>query len=686
MRDEALQKRADLVLERLDRLPSPGAVAIRLFQATGSSETALSDVVAILHQDPGMASRVLSMCRRCHRGVSEEIDSLERAVVLLGFQEIRTATLSIEVAGLFGDDENEHLQSLRRHSVLVASLSRSLAERHPGGAAIDPAAVYLAGLLHNLGHLALAASIPEAFGKLVESASLSPEDLEDTLLRTVGMDGAFVGGRMGAAWGLPRDVLQVVSRRPNAPGDARTDVAGIVESAAEMLRRRGLAPWRSRPRWVDESDRRGTPDLGAMEADELVERALDRASADAVALGLEAQPPTRVLLRTLSEANRELERRLGERSEESTHAASSVIELLAGIPVGEGLEPMMNAMQRSIGSREPAANVRISWRRGDRWYGREVDGRIVDLGETPAAWHEGPERYVMDDGDGRLIVSSDVRPLLEAIEHRALDRFVTSEVIAAEHSAEIDRTHAEIRRTERRADLEIQREADHRIAEVTAGAAHEINNPLSVVVGRAQILKSWSGDSSVTGSASEIFDAAQRIAGIVAGLHQHATALDITPGPVESEDLLRQCAVEAQKRLIGLGRVEIDASSTPVLLNLDVRRIVEVVVEACRNASEAQEDVQILLRGSSDAANSRWNLQVDDDGPGFGRSALEHAFDPFFSLKPAGRKAGMGLAVARRVMEAHGGSAMVRNHVKGGGSVVFSFPRGEGSAASHRVA
>ena len=174
MRDEALQKRADLVLERLDRLPSPGAVAIRLFQATGSSETALSDVVAILHQDPGMASRVLSMCRRCHRGVSEEIDSLERAVVLLGFQEIRTATLSIEVAGLFGDDENEHLQSLRRHSVLVASLSRSLAERHPGGAAIDPAAVYLAGLLHNLGHLALAASIPEAFGKLVESASLSP--------------------------------------------------------------------------------------------------------------------------------------------------------------------------------------------------------------------------------------------------------------------------------------------------------------------------------------------------------------------------------------------------------------------------------------------------------------------------------------------------------------------------------
>ena len=109
-------------------------------------------------------------------------------------------------------------------------------------------------------------------------------------------------------------------------------------------------------------------------------------------------------------------------------------------------------------------------------------------------------------------------------------------------------------------------------------------------------------------------------------------------------------------------------------------------MEACRNASEAQEDVQIRLRGSSDASNSRWDLQVDDDGPGFGRSGLEHAFDPFFSLKPAGRKAGMGLAVARRVMEAHGGSAMVRNHVKGGGSVVFSFPRGEGSAASHRVA
>ena len=55
MQEESLQQRVDLVLDRLDRLPSPSMVAIRLFQATGSSETALSDVVSILRQDPGMA-------------------------------------------------------------------------------------------------------------------------------------------------------------------------------------------------------------------------------------------------------------------------------------------------------------------------------------------------------------------------------------------------------------------------------------------------------------------------------------------------------------------------------------------------------------------------------------------------------------------------------------------------------
>ena len=107
---------------------------------------------------------------------------------------------------------------------------------------------------------------------------------------------------------------------------------------------------------------------------------------------------------------------------------------------------------------------------------------------------------------------------------------------------------------------------------------------------------------------------------------------------------------------------------------MDVRRIVELIVEACRNALEAHEGARIRLRTSSDAVDGRWSLQVEDDGPGFGREALDHAFEPFFSLKPAGRRAGLGLAVVKRVVEAHGGTVAVRNLPDGGGCLMATFP------------
>lgn len=687
MSDEPLQKRVDLVLERLDRLPSPSAVAIRLLQATGSSETALSDVVSILRQDPGMAARVLSMCRRCHLGLAEEVDSLERAVVLLGFQEIRTATLAIEITGILDEaDMQGRLEDLRRYSILVASLSRLMVEHSSSRHSIDPGAAYLGGLLHNLGHLALGSAIPAPFSKLVDSASLSAEDLDETLLRVIGLDGPGVGGRMALAWGLPKEIERLVSRRIVDHDRREAGVDEVVECADGLLRRSGFAPWRSRPLATVVVDRLERLGLTESEADELVARALDRASRDATTLGLTDEPPSALLLKTLSRANAELERRTRQTESIRRHDDEDILGALAEIRVEAGPESVVREIHHAIVARHPMAGVRTAWRRGDRWYGRGETDQIADLGKTPSSWIDGPARVIVGENTGCLMISSEEIPVVRDLEHRVLENLARSAITIAGCLEASGHRELENRRSDRGIEARIEREADHRVAEVTAGAAHEINNPLSVVVGRSQILKSWSGDPSVTGSASEIFDAAQRIAGIVAGLHQHATAFDVSPTRIDGDELLQQCAEEAQRRLVGLGPVEIERCSSPVELDLDVRRTIDLVVEACRNALEAQEDVQIRLRGSSDATNSRWNLQIEDNGPGFGRSSLEHAFDPFFSLKPAGRKAGMGLTVARRIMEAQGGSAIVCNHGQGGGSVVFSFPLNAGSAPPRKAA
>jgi signal transduction histidine kinase len=67
-------------------------------------------------------------------------------------------------------------------------------------------------------------------------------------------------------------------------------------------------------------------------------------------------------------------------------------------------------------------------------------------------------------------------------------------------------------------------------------------------------------------------------------------------------------------------------------------------------------------------------LAVIDRGAGFSESALEHAADPFFSEHPAGRREGLGLSRASRVVDAHGGTLHIRNGARGGAVLTLSFP------------
>jgi signal transduction histidine kinase len=92
------------------------------------------------------------------------------------------------------------------------------------------------------------------------------------------------------------------------------------------------------------------------------------------------------------------------------------------------------------------------------------------------------------------------------------------------------------------------------------------------------------------------------------------------------------------------------------------------VQELVRNAFEADPSAQVVVGVQIDGLDDRLRIQVKDNGSGLSEHALAHAFDPFFSDKPAGRQPGLGLALARRFVEAHGGRLTLENG-PGGGAV-----------------
>ena len=99
-------------------------------------------------------------------------------------------------------------------------------------------------------------------------------------------------------------------------------------------------------------------------------------------------------------------------------------------------------------------------------------------------------------------------------------------------------------------------------------------------------------------------------------------------------------------------------------LELDPDHIQGVLVELLENALRASNEREVVLEAYD--SMDGFVFKVSDYGPGFSEEALEHAFDPFFSEQPAGRRKGLGLSTARRLVEAHGGSISLRNRRSAG--------------------
>ena len=89
--------RVELILQELDSLPTLGSVAVRLLQVTADEDASASEVISLVESDPALASGVLSLCRCHERGRAAGVTTVDRAVLLLGFEAVRCAVLSVKV-------------------------------------------------------------------------------------------------------------------------------------------------------------------------------------------------------------------------------------------------------------------------------------------------------------------------------------------------------------------------------------------------------------------------------------------------------------------------------------------------------------------------------------------------------------------------------------------------------------
>ncbi len=316
------EKRVELILRQLEELPTLPAVAVQVLELAADETAGAAELAALVAADPALASRILQLVHRADAGVRGEVESVERAVVLLGFEAVRSAVLAITIFQTVGAANPAtgctspfSREEFWKHCLAVACCAELLAEQMPTSPSngADPATAFLCGLLHDLGKIALDTMLPKSFGRVVEAAELLRGNIADIERSVIGVDHLVAGKRLCEQWNLPaviRDCAWLHGQLPaTLPATVKVPrLVNLITLADQLVREQHLG---YSGNYTFTIPRQELADALGL-ADEAIDRAMPnlvaRIETRAEALGLNRATTGELYQQALAQANRELGR------------------------------------------------------------------------------------------------------------------------------------------------------------------------------------------------------------------------------------------------------------------------------------------------------------------------------------------------------------------------------------------
>jgi len=743
----------ELVLSHLDSLPTLPAVAIRLLQETSSDSSTTSDIVRLLRGDQSLTAKILSLAGSAAMGVRGPVTTLEKAVPLLGFATVRSIVLATSVFACFKKSSGEASGTFDRlefwkHSLAVACAARRLAQARPS-LGVDAEDAFVAGLLHDLGKVAMDAVFPKAYERIVAQTNTSRGDIADAERTVLGADHTVVGRRLAERWRLPRNLQEAIWLHHLAADALPSTVSkpgliGVVQLADTIAREQRIGYsgnhmfYELSPRLAD---RLAFP---AAQVTTVGQKLAADVAEHTVLLGLDGETSDAVYFKAMSRANTELGQLNAELAAHNRRLAAGARYFQAMTRFEQALSDWSDpaavvsalaqaaamALQRqrvaAFGLRDNGSAVDLSWvgptllDRGQRtellppdvaeWLPtmtpplealvqpappaiRSLLAPALqpDEGGTPwllPVFHSGELAgglVYAAEGDARVRLqeeANDLRSFLASV-GLALGR-ANAQAAARRLSEDLAETNRRLQQMQ--AEL-LRSRTLSMIAEMAAGAGHELNSPLTVISGRAQMLAARLTNPDDQRALKQISEKAHECSGIVSELMDFARP---RPAKLEQVDL---AALLADVRTAWLAhssmspshlRLEFEPSGSdsatpadPPHMQADREQLKGVFRELISNAADAlgAEGGTISIRCRAALAADTIEVTVTDNGCGMAPAVLQRAFDPFYSHRNAGRRRGLGLPRAYRVLESHGGRIWLESRPDEGTTAHVLLPR-----------
>jgi two-component system NtrC family sensor kinase len=253
------------------------------------------------------------------------------------------------------------------------------------------------------------------------------------------------------------------------------------------------------------------------------------------------------------------------------------------------------------------------------------------------------------------------------------------------HVAMRERNEVLEARVQERARQLVQMEKLSAMGQLLAGVAHELNNPLAVDSGQAQLLRRATSGSPVADRAEMITRAADRCVRVVRNFLALAREQPPERTHVDVNGVIRGAIelLEYELRTDGV-EVELDLDPGVPVLWADPHQLHQVLVNLIANAHHAMRRMGAgarRLRARAGPADGGVRIEISDSGPGIPAEIQHRIFEPFFTTKAPGQGTGLGLSLSHGIVHDHGGTLRVESQPGQGATFIIDLPAASAQAA-----
>jgi signal transduction histidine kinase len=222
----------------------------------------------------------------------------------------------------------------------------------------------------------------------------------------------------------------------------------------------------------------------------------------------------------------------------------------------------------------------------------------------------------------------------------------------------------------------VQSEKLASLGQLVGGAAHELNNPLTAMLGYSELLATTNLTPEQRSLAEKVAQQAKRIRMLVASLLSFAKQVPTSKTSVDLNTIVKTVLKLCQPQM-HVARVQSSMELAEPLPRVqgDANQLIQVFSHIVNNATDAMSQRGGTLTVSTQAEKDKVRIQFADTGPGM--LEPERVFDPFYTTRPVGQGTGLGLSACYGIIQEHGGKISCRNRSEGGAVFIIELPASE---------